>query len=100
VIVPVATIYILSKVGEQSSEALTEMLEKNLEDHFPKNWLNVGLGSYVVASTAPTLTRDISDLAGITNGQVGSYIVTRADSYYGWASNDIWEWMAAHRSES
>jgi hypothetical protein len=91
-----ANIYILVKVGEPQASEKRSKLEANLASNFPDGWRKLEQGSYLVASDEPLLTRDVSDKAGITNGEVGSYIVTKIDAYYGWAGNEIWEWINTH----
>lgn len=38
-------------------------------------------------------SEELSNIAGISDASSGLGIVIRVDSYYGRASNDIWEWI-------
>lgn len=58
---------------------------------FPNDHLKVAPGQYLVA--ARTTAVDVSNTLGITNGAKGTAIVLSTSSYYGWAGNDIWEWL-------
>lgn len=40
--------------------------------------------------------QELSDLLKVTDGTSGSAIITLTTSYYGWASNSIWEWVSTH----
>jgi len=89
-----ATVYILVKVGEPQEPEKISTIEANLASKFANRWRRLQHGSYLVAADEPLLTRDVSDMTGISDGQVGSYIVTRMDSYYGWAGQEVWEWIS------
>lgn len=88
-----ATIYVLIKVGEPQTSEKRSKIEANLASNFAKGWRKLENGSYLVAVSEPSLTRGVSDMAGISDGEVGSYIVTKLDPYFGWAGKEVWEWV-------
>lgn len=88
-------IFLLAKVQETQTAQQKEALETALLGAFPDSWRDIGNGSYLVATNKSMITQDISAAAKITGGEVGAYIVTSLDPYYGWASKAIWEWIKA-----
>jgi hypothetical protein len=63
-----------------------------LNTHFPGNHLKIGAGQWLVAGKDTTVV-DVSNVLGISDGTNGSGIVVSISSYYGRASQNIWEWM-------
>lgn len=95
-----AAIYVLIKVGEPQTPEKRSKIEADLASNFTKGWRKLENGSYLVATENPLLTREVSDMAGISDGLAGSYIVTKMDSYYGWAGQEVWEWIATFSKSS
>jgi len=91
-----ATIYVLIKVGETQNAAQQSTIEAKLNEHSGDTWRRLDNGTYLVAVTEPTLTREVSDKTGISDGEVGSYNVTKLDPFFGWASKEIWEWIETY----
>lgn len=87
------TIFLFTKVQELQTPSQKEILEAALSKEFHDSWRDVGNGSYLVATTKPLITQDVTGLAGVTGGLAGSYIVTNLEPYFGWASKGIWEWI-------
>ncbi len=67
-----------------SSQNTFPFLSKAASD---ESWL-------IIAPNAIT-TKELSDAFGITDGSVSSAVVVRVENYFGRASTDIWEWIAA-----
>lgn len=51
-------------------------------------------GEYLVSYKGAS--QELSDALGISDGETSSGIVASINSYYGFASNNIWEWLSAH----
>lgn len=51
-------------------------------------------GEYFVSFKGAS--QELSDLLGISDGTKGSGVVASINSYYGYASNNLWEWLSAH----
>lgn len=88
-----AAIYLLTKVQEeQTAEQRTALIAK-LETEFPDAWRDLGMGSFLVATSKPVVTQDVANSLGISEGIAGSYILTKMEPYYGYANKAIWEWV-------
>ncbi len=75
--------------GQIGAEALGRVIaEKFPEAHYP---LSNNAWIVIADSTA----KGISDQLGITDGSVGTGVVLLFTSYYGRASTQLWEWVAA-----
>jgi len=88
-----AKIFLLACVDNAPTDEETAKVRASLAHSFGEKFLEMGNRSFLVAAEAPILTKDISDKAGISDGDAGSYIVTPLDSYYGWANQSYWEWI-------
>lgn len=88
-----AVIYLLTKVQEPQTPDQRLKLHAALQEHFPEKWHGVGQDCYLVATNRPILTEELSRELKIADGEVGSYIVTNLDPYYGYANRSIWEWV-------
>lgn len=88
-----ASIYLLSKVQNAATSEQRTWINASIVMNFPDRWRDIGNDCYLVATTKPMVTEDVSVLAGIKDGQAGTYIVTKMDPYYGWANKTIWEWV-------
>ena len=88
-----ATVFILIKVGKAQNDMERATIESNLGEHYGDSWRHLGLGSYLVAEQDPILTREVSDKIGISGGEVGEYIVTKLDPFFGWGYKEVWEWI-------
>lgn len=58
---------------------------------FPKDYMKLTQDTWLVATTGTA--RELSDKLDITTGANGSAVVAEIGTYYGRASNDIWEWI-------
>ena len=88
-----ATIYVLIKVDKAQNDAQRERIVSNLRERYGDAWRYLGLDSYLVAEQEPILTRELSDKIGVSGGDVGNYIVTKLDPYFGWGHKEVWEWI-------
>jgi len=62
--------------------------EKYPEDHYPLlsgQWLLVAEGT----------AKSVSDSLGISDGTTGTAVIVLFTSYFGRASTQVWEWLAA-----
>jgi hypothetical protein len=66
-------------------------LEAAMASAYENNYLKVGPGQYLVAGKSTAV--DLSKELGISDGKNGAAIVLSTSSYFGRATNDIWEWM-------
>ena len=71
-----------------------------IEKAFPGNYIQLQRDEWLVS--APGTAREVSDRLGVTvNGKVpqpdniDAAIILSVTSYYGRASNEIWEWLKA-----
>ena len=87
------TIFLFTKVQEPQTPDQKVTLEVSLNSEFHDSWRDVGNDNYLVATSKPLITQDVTKLAGVTDGVAGSYVVTNLEPYYGWASKGIWEWI-------
>lgn len=74
-------------------EELAPMLE-SLQGNGQLRFLALPKGEYLVSFKGTS--QELSDILGISNGSKGAGIVAAVSSYYGFATNNIWEWMSAH----
>jgi hypothetical protein len=65
-----------------------------MELYFSNDHIKVSDTVYFVAGRGMT-AQDVSDKLGITEGGNGSAIVVTVTGYYGRASTNVWEWIAA-----
>lgn len=57
------------------------------------DFLKLPTSGYFVAH--PGTSQELSDAIGLTEGTTGVGIVVAVSSYYGRATNDIWEWVSS-----
>lgn len=55
-------------------------------------------GEYLVSFSGTS--RELSDALEVTEGKNGTAVIVSVGSYYGRATNDVWEWMSAHWGQS
>lgn len=91
-IIPMATpnaLFVIFAVSD------AEAIGKRLQAIAPWLYLNVGEGEWLVIAPAATTTKEVSDRIGLgVENPIASGIVVRGDSYFGRASQSIWEWIA------
>jgi len=71
-------------------------LEEAVKSKFSGNFFSMGRSQWLVASEGTA--REVSDKLGITGVEppiVGSSMVFGISGYYGRASVEVWEWIAA-----
>ena len=59
---------------------------------YPDSFMRINDNTWLVADSGRT-TKDVCDRLGATNGEFGSVVVFLIESYFGWASKTIWEWL-------
>ncbi len=60
---------------------------------FPGDYLEIGPGQWLIASIGTA--EDVSGKLGLTDGRSGTGVVLSVSGYFGRASAQIWEWLAA-----
>jgi hypothetical protein len=70
-------------------------LSQAIQSKFPNKSLSLGPGQWLLAG--PGTAKDISDQLGISDGSFGvTAEVFAISGYFGWAPNNIWEWITAN----
>lgn len=75
------------------SEPENVALAAKIAAMFPDDNLSIRPGEWLIASIGTA--KEMSDKLGVTDGSNGSAIVLATSSYYGRASNQVWEWIAS-----
>lgn len=74
-------------IGIRPTPALAVAVERDFEGKFalvaPDHWIVVGEGT----------ARSISDGMGVRGGGLGNVIVYNIAGYYGYAPQNLWEWL-------
>jgi len=82
------TIFVIFNVSNPQS------LKVAIERVFPNDHLSLGASEWLVSSASMT-SRDVGDAIEISEGKNGTAIIMAMAGYWGRASNNIWEWIAA-----
>ena len=71
-----------------------DVLDVAISTTYPNDHLKLSTpGQWLV--WAPGTARELCDQLGISDGKSGTAVVVSFTSYYGRASNPIWEWVAS-----
>lgn len=62
-----------------------------IKREFPGDHFEVRPGEWLISS--PLTAIEVSNKLGITKGENGSAIIFAMSSYYGRASNAVWDWI-------
>ncbi|MFE3836945.1 hypothetical protein [Pseudogemmobacter sonorensis] len=92
-----AAIYLLTKLKNEQTPEQRKTLKENLEQIYPGQWFDLGRDCYLVATTRPTVTRDLAIELGVRDGSLGNYLVTKVEQHAGYASSTVWEWFGNMR---
>ncbi len=92
-----ATIFLLTKAQAPQTAEQRAALVARLDADFPEYWYDAGNGCFLVATLRPIITKELTEILALSDGTCGSYIVSNLDSYHGWASRNIWEWVSTMR---
>ena len=90
-----SSIFLLTKVQESLTPAQKTSLADALGREFSDSWRDLGNDNFLVATSKPLTTQDVTRLLEIDEGAAGTYIVSGIESYFGMASMSIWEWLKA-----
>lgn len=72
----------------------TDRLEQAIKDHFPNSHFALANSQWIVVTDGTAKT--VSDRLGLTDGSLGATaVIVLFTSYYGRASTQVWEWLAA-----
>jgi hypothetical protein len=70
-----------------------EKIEAAIKSKYPNDYLLLSPGQWLIVAGGTT-TKEISDLLGITSGEVGNAVVLGGTGgYYGRSTPGIWEWL-------
>ena len=72
-----------------------DALEGSIKENFPGNFFPMSRGKWIVIGDGTA--KEVSDKLGITSvpQKIGSAVVFATSGYFGRASSDMWEWIAA-----
>ena len=65
-----------------------------IEREFPGKNLKVGLDHWLISANGTA--QEISGKLGITTAQVGQAVVYNVGGYFGYAPQNIWEWLRSN----
>ena len=68
-----------------------ESLNKAISEKFGNACYCLSNGDWLVSYVGTS--KQLSDDLGLSDGETGSAIVINFSGYWGYASNDIWEWL-------
>jgi hypothetical protein len=74
-------------------------LNEAVEEKFPGASLKLAENTWLVAAKGLT-TREVAETIGAKRGGISGVVVARIDSYSGFASRDIWEWLKVKSAET
>ena len=74
------------------SEKTNPTLGTRIAEVYPDDLYKVGEDQWLVASDKPS--KDVAESLKIHEGEFGRVVVFKVDSYYGWHSKSLWEWLA------
>lgn len=84
----------LSTLFAVMADPANEKLSAALQRDFPENHILIRPGQWFVVASGTA--KEISDKLGVTPGsEAGTAVIVTASGYYGRASSQIWEWVAA-----
>jgi hypothetical protein len=70
-----------------------EKLAPAIEQAYPNDSIKVWTGLWLVSDESST-AQEVCTKLDTASGRRGSVIVTSINGYYGFASKNIWEWLA------
>ena len=86
------TMKIYSLLSDPGNSALVEAIKKEFPDHH----FDFEDGQWFVAANDPSTAREVYEkLDGTDDADIGSVVVVSVGAYYGYASTNLWEWMAS-----
>ena len=78
-----------------------EALAPRIQELFPENFFLVEPGQWLLVAPATTTTQELSVSLGISSdASVSDAIVLNVSSYFGRASLNTWEWLAAKMGDT
>ncbi len=83
-------------LSDPGNEALIKAIKKEFTEHY----CDFEDGQWFVAEKNPSTAMEVYEKLEGTNGvDIGSVVILSVNGYYGYASANLWEWMAS-RSEA
>ena len=84
----------LSTLFAVMADPANEKLIAALQRSFPEDHIQIRAGQWFVVSAGTA--KEISDKLGVTpEAEIGAAVIVSVAGYYGRASSQIWEWVAA-----
>ena len=81
-----------SILSDPENSALTDAIKREFKD----NWFDFEDGQQFVAANDPSTAREVYEkLDGKNDVDIGSVVILSISGYYGYASANLWEWMAS-----
>jgi hypothetical protein len=74
-------------------------IDDAIPDVFPNAFYKVAAGQFLVSVNKMT-ARQIAEKLGAYSAAVGRVLVVRGDSYAGWHSKNLWEWVTTQTDSS
>ena len=77
-----------------SRQEFDSVLKARIAAHFPSDYYEIGRGQFLVAFNGTARALDTKLTQGVQSA-LNYYVIFGISGYYGTASIDMWEWMAA-----
>jgi hypothetical protein len=81
------------------SQSPNPALQARIIEIYPNAYHTVSATAWLIAASGVT-TQEICTALTIQSGGISGVIVLKIDSYYGFASKAIWEWLAVKATET
>lgn len=80
-------------IFQVTSLAANPALEANIQNTYPSAHLRFAPNVWFVADQSVT-TREVTEKLGVIPGsQFSGIVIVKVESYFGLASNSVWEWF-------
>ena len=70
-----------------------EKIGQALKEKYPDDHYSLATGQWLLVTEGTA--KSVSDSLGITDGATGTAVIVLFTSYFGRASTQVWEWLAA-----
>ncbi len=72
--------------------ALQEALQNAASGDLKLDYMALPIAGFLV--NFPGTSQELAEKLGVVDGSLGGAIITHVSSYWGWAPNNIWEWLS------
>ncbi len=69
----------------------TAKLSEKIHEHFESDHYSLSTGSWLVSGDESA--KSVSDLLGVTQGDINGVVVVEVASYYGRTNPAVWSWI-------